>query len=121
MIPPIYDIVRANAGVTALLGGDDIRFYPWGEAPQDVEKPYAVWFQINGSPEASMSCPPDMDLIGIQVDVYSDVAMQTVDVAKALRTAIENEATLTAFRQWEREPDTRLYRYQLDVDFFVER
>lgn len=120
MIPPIYDIARNDTGVTALLG-IDTRIYPWGEAPQGVEKPYAVWFTTSGTPENTLSCPPDMDLVGVQIDVYSDVAAQTVLAANALRTAIESQAILTAFRNWPREEDTRLYRFQLDVDFFVER
>ena len=121
MLPLLFQIVVANPAVTALLGVNPTRCYPWGEVPQNCPKPYAVWQIISGNPENYLDSPTDMDGVSIQIDVYSDIAASTISVAKALRTAIESQATLTAFRQWPREPDTRLYRWQLDVDFFVER
>ena len=121
MIPPIFPTVAASASVTALIGTNPVRFYPAGEAPQDVATPYCVWQVISGLPENYLGSRADVDEINIQIDCYADTYTQVIKVASATRVAIENKAYITSIRGGEREPETDLYRYSFDVAWFVER
>jgi hypothetical protein len=121
MIPPVFSIAAANSGVTALLGSNPTRLYPFGEAPQTVAKPYAVWQTVVGLPENYIGQAPDIDLHSVQVDVYADTASSALAVATALRNAYQAGHYVTSFRTWPREPETNLYRVTLEVDFWQSR
>lgn len=121
MYPPINAICVANAGVQAVLGTSPTRFYPFGESVQSGAKPYAAWQVIGGSPENFINQAPDMDLFSLQVDAYATTATAARAVAQALRDAIEPYAHIVAWRGESREPDTKLYRYSFDVDWWVPR
>lgn len=121
MFPPIFEVCAADANVQSNLGTSPCRLYPFGEAPSQTEKPYAVWNTVVGVPELNLDQPPDIEQFTIQVDVYADTADAVRDAAQALRDAIETRAHVTGFSGERRDPDTRLYHYPLDVDWFVSR
>lgn len=121
MFLPIFTVCNASAPVAALLGSAPMRLYPFAEAEQDTERPYAVWQIISGNPENYITGRPDMDRFGLQVDVYADSAADARAVTKALRDAIEPHAHITAWRGESREADTRLYRVSFDLDWFTPR
>lgn len=50
---PLFKVCSQDPGVTALLGTDPVRLYPWGEAPQGVAKPYATYQGAAGAPETT--------------------------------------------------------------------
>jgi len=118
MYPPIFEIVSADLDVQAQIG---TRFYPFGEAPQGVTKPYGVFQVTSGFPENYINERPDIDTYSIQVDVYATTASSARDSAEALRDAIEPHAHIVAWRGEDRDPDTRNYRVSFDVDWFVDR
>lgn len=119
MIPPIFSLIASNPLVTILLGTTPTRFFPWGKAPRDIVKPYAVYQVISGIPENNLSSSADIDCISIQIDIYGESAADALGVAKNLRTVIESQATLTSYRDEGIDSDTNLYRWRLDVDFWV--
>ena len=121
MYPPIFEVCKADAAVVALLGSNPLRFYPFGEAPQKVAKPYAVWQQVGGAPENYLAGRPDIDAYTLQVDVYADSAASSRAVAAAIRNAIELRAHIVAWRGESRDPETKNYRSSFDVDWFVHR
>jgi hypothetical protein len=122
MYPPIFATVSADAGVTALLGSvPNCRFFLFGQAPQGVTKPYAVWRQISGRPENYLGKVPDIDQFGIQVDVYADSASGARAVAEALRDAIEPVAHITFWRGDSTDPETKNKVFTFEVDWFVNR
>lgn len=121
MIPPIFTICAAASGVTALLGTKPVRLFPFGEAPEKVAAPYAVWQLVGGAPENYLGTLPDLDLLPTQVDVYGDSAASVLAVAAALRTAIEPHAHITRWRGQTRDAETGRYRFSFDVDWFVPR
>lgn len=121
MFAPIFQVCAANAAVIAVLGSSPVRFYPFGEAPQDGAKPYAVWQSIGGSPENYLGDVPDVDTFGLQIDCYAESAQQCRDIAQALRDAIEPHAHIVAWRGDSRDVATKLYRYSFDVDWIVTR
>ncbi|OBX35668.1 hypothetical protein A8U91_04742 [Halomonas elongata] len=116
---PIFPVCAADADVTALLGESPTRLYPFGEAPQDVALPYAVWQVIpGGRPENNLSQAPDMDAFSLQVDVYAATVAAVSAVAEALRDAIEPYAHIT---RWGSQIQTRhkTSPVSFDVDWFV--
>lgn len=125
MYPPIFSTVNV-AAVQALLqtAPGPLRFYLFGEAPQNTPLPYAVWQTRGGSPENYLNQVPDMDLFSIQIDVYASPAQgpsRARSVARALRDAIEPVAHIVAWRGESVDPETRNYRSSFDVDWWVRR
>ncbi len=121
MYPPIFQVCAADPAIRLLLGEDPTRLWPFGEAPQDVARPYAVWQQVTGSPENYLGSRPDIDSFTVQVDVYAVTADAARAIAMALRDAIEPHAHIMGWRGEGQDPETNNYRYSFDVDWFVQR
>lgn len=125
MYPPIFAAVDVPA-VRALLksGQDTLRFYLFGKAPQNVEKPYAVWRQVSGAPENYLGNAPDIDSYTTQIDVYalpSQGASVARAVAKALRDAIEPHAHITFWMGDDIDPDTKNFTFRFQADWWTPR
>lgn len=121
MFPPVFSRAVASSGVTALLGTAPTRLYLFGEAPQGVAKPYAVWQQVSGSPYNQLAGVPQGDRYTAQIDVYATTASSARAVAQALRNAYEPAAYVVSWRGESRDPSTQNYRYSFDVEFHVQR
>ena len=121
MYPPIFQEVAGHAPATALIGTNPVRFYPFGEAPQDTPRPYAVWQIVTGFPENYLGQVPDVDSYTVQIDVYAATATSARNVAKAIRDAIEPVSHIMAWRGESRDPNTKDYRLSFDSDWFVNR
>lgn len=119
MAAPIFTVCAAAPAVTALLGTKPTRLYPFGEAPQNVAKPYAVWQVISGSPLNYLSGLPDTDRYGLQLDIYADTGAAAELVATAIRQAIGRQANVTGFNVDERDPVTKNYRKSFDITWLV--
>lgn len=120
MYPQIFELASAAAPVRSVLGNVP-RLYPFGEAPQGVTLPYAVWQLTSGSPENYLGNLPDTDNFECQVDVYASTVDAARGVARALRDAFEGSAHITSWNGEGREADTRVYRYGFTVEFWVAR
>jgi len=122
MTPPIFQLCSQTSAVTALLGtGANLRLYSFGEAPQDVAKPYAVWQLVNGEPENYLAGRPDADSVTLQIDVYGVTGTSVRQVRDAIRDAIELSAYVTRWGGESRDPTTKNYRASFDVDWIVLR
>ena len=122
MTPPIFQLCSQAAAVTALLGaGANLRLYSFGEAPEGVAKPYAVWQLVNGAPENYLSGRPDADGITLQVDVYGTTSTSVRQVRDAIRDAIELSAYVTRWGGEALDSTTKNYRTGFDVDWIVLR
>lgn len=122
MTPPIFQICSQAAGVTALLGaGANLRLYSFGEAPEGVGKPYAVWQVVNGEPENYLAGRPDADGFTLQVDVYGTTGTSVRQVRDAIRDAIELRANVTRLGGEGIDPTTKNYRAGFDVEWIVRR
>lgn len=119
--PPIFKIVAADAQVRALLGDNPVRVYMFGRAPQGVTYPYAVWQIASGSPENYITNTPDIDMFGIQIDVYAKDVDEARNCAVVLRDAIEPYAHVVSWRGETRDAETQSYRSSFDVDWWTER
>lgn len=122
MIPPVYAALKDDAVVRAVFG-DDIRVYSFGSAPDDVQKPYALWQLVAGSPENYLDGVPDVDSFIVQIDVYcsSSSSAPAREGAKAIRDALELVAYVVSWRGESRDAETKDYRYSFDVDFLTPR
>jgi hypothetical protein len=98
-----------------------MRFWPLAKAPQKPELPYAVFQTAYGSPENSLGDVPDMDMWGIQIDIYGRTAEEAHEVAKALRDAVEVVAYITRWSGEDTDPVTKKPHYQFDVDWYQAR
>lgn len=121
MYPPIFEVCAADPAVTALLGTDPVRLFPFGEAPQDSDRPYAVWQVVTGAPENYVNQIPDIDSWTVQIDVYAPSVAESRNIAQVLRNAVEPEAHVVLWGGEYREPTTNFYRYSFDVDWFTNR
>lgn len=118
---PIFAVCAASPQVTALLGTVPTRLYPFGEAPEGVAKPYAVWQLINGSPENFLAGRPDLDGYTLQVDVYAATATSARAVTAAISAAIELVAYVTRWGGESKDSATKNYRSSFDIDWLVPR
>jgi hypothetical protein len=120
MEAPFYSVVSVASAVTALLGsGANIRLYP-DEAPQGTQPPYAVYTHIVGIPQSQLVGAPGIDAHTVQVDCYSKTRDQALQLAGAIRAAVETRGDLT-LRGMTRDPQTRLYNYQFDIEWLTPR
>ena len=118
---PIFQVSAADPGTRALLGVSPHRLYPFGEAPQDVARPYAVWQLVTGSPDNYLAGRPDIDGFTLQVDVYAETASSARGVAEAISHAIELKAYVARWGGESKDTATNLYRSSFDVDWLVPR
>lgn len=118
---PIFAVCSADADVRALLGVTPHRLYPFGEAPEGVAKPYAVWQLVTGSPENYLAGRPDLDGYTLQVDVYAVTATSARAVTDAIAHAIELKANIVSWGGEKKDTTTNLYRSSFGVDWLVPR
>jgi hypothetical protein len=121
MYPPIFQIAANDSGVTTLLGSSPTRFWPFGMAPQNEARPYAVHQLVYGTPENTLACPPSVDNIGIQIDAYAKTVTDSRAVAEALRRAFEEDAYVVALNGEFWEQATGLWRSSFTVEFWQDR
>ncbi|WP_444942714.1 DUF3168 domain-containing protein [Microbulbifer sp. ZKSA006] len=119
---PVFRLAAASSDVTDVLGaGDDCRVYPFGEAPDDVAHPYAVFQLIEGQPQNYLGESPDADSTQVQIDVYGSSPSAVRTAVKALAQAVEGGGYITRWGARSRDPRTRNYRISFDVEFIVKR
>ena len=115
MFPPVYATLSADTGVATLLTDSSgrLRLFPAGEAPQSEARPYAVWQTIYGEPDNSLSCIPNTDFFGTQIDVYGPTLDGVRAIATAIRDAVEatNIGWIARYNGESREAGTRAERH----------
>jgi hypothetical protein len=121
MYPPLFEVCAADSTVQSLLGVNPTRLWPFGEADAPSTYPYAVWQIISGGPQNYLGQLPDLDTIGVQIDVYAKTAQDARDAAHALRSAIEPHAYVVAYNGEFRDTVTRNYRCSFSVSWIVLR
>ena len=120
---PIFAACNENTGVTSLLKGSDniLRVFMFGEAPQNVQYPYAVWQLVSGSPENYLSCRPDIETHLIQVDVYAKTSSDARSVANAIEYAIEDKCYIIGYNGESVDPETKNFRSSFTVEWMINR
>ena len=114
----IFEAALANPAVRALLGENPTRFFPFGNAPEDTTKPYALYQLISGVPENYLDGSPDLDGLTYQVDVYGRTIAEVEQIARALRAALEAIGHVIRLGANQRGTETSLYRKTFDLAVF---
>lgn len=121
MNPEIFQIFNSDNNVKLLLGSNPLRVYPFGKAPKDARKPYAVYNLYNGVSQNYLDKVPDIDNKGVQIDIYGDDAGIVDKCAVALRNSLESHAHMTSFSSILQDADTDYYGFRLEFDFWESR
>lgn len=120
MLPPIYQLLKSSVAVTSIVNSTNIYFI---ECPENINPstPYIVWNSPDIEPENELSNVPDIDRVNIHINCYHSDQKLSVELAKAIRNAIEPSAhMLNAFLN-ERDVKTKMYNYVLVFDYFLSR
>lgn len=118
MLPPIYTILSAAPAVSAIVGS---RIYPHADAALDVNAPYITWFIVSAPPEIQLSGTPTHDRFTVQVDCWHQTSAGVTSLTSAARAALEAQCNVTNLLLNQRDPDTKLYRIALQLDYFLNR
>ncbi len=118
MLPPVYATLTGDSTVAGIV---DTRVYRHGDAPQNTAQPYITWQLIAGTPELSIDDAPDIDRCTLQVDCWSPKDGEVVDLAQAARAVLEQHGHVTGVPLDTRDPETRLYRITLEMDWLLPR
>ena len=127
MFPPVFQKLKDSTAVMALVSKDaKVRIYRHGRAPQPSSdaipsEPYITWQIVVGVPENNLSDPPPMDRQTVQIDMYHQTDKGIVDLAIAVRNAIEPYAHMTGQPVDEQERETNLFHIAQEFDWFVPR
>jgi hypothetical protein len=122
MTPSVFAIVSASSACRAVLGSPpNMRFYPFGEAPQGKPPVYAVWQMPFSTPANYLGQVPDADNARVQIDVYGTDQAAVTTAGLAIRDAIQEHANMINAAQRPRDPTTRNYGYMLDFEFVTDR
>lgn len=117
-----FDILNNDNQVKFHLGANPLRVYPYGtKINKETKKPYAVYGVFNANPYNYLGTRGDMDLNGIQVDIYADTSQKCVLCFEAIRNAIEGKAYLINYSTPDLDIENGLYHTQMEIDFHVER
>ena len=118
MLPPIYSILSSATAVSAIVGN---RIYPHADAPLDVTAPYVTWFMAGGAPVNTLSEPPLVDQMTVQIDCWHNTSAGVIALAESVRDAIETHAHVTGYPINARDAETQLYRFGLQLDWWLSR
>lgn len=121
MLPPVTQILRADAATTALVG---TRIFRRGKAPAGIveqQVDYVTWFLVDNVPENNLSGRPASDRAIVQVDCWAVTDRGSEALAIAARTALELHGHQTGQPVDGQDRDTGKYRFSLQFDFIVLR
>ncbi len=116
---PIFNLCKASNELTTLLGENPTKVYPFGQAPQGVTLPYAVWQIVSGTPYNQLADDAQTDNYTTQVDVYGGSDEQACAAAKAIINATASEAYVLSYNGNGRDNETGDYYYSFDLGWIV--
>jgi hypothetical protein len=113
----LYAYLSADTDLTALVGK---RIYPEGEVPQKPGKPYCVYSRVFSDRLYSHQGFSGLEDVSLQVNCYSETALQARQVSIRLTAAMEAWITANSNAQKVLRGDSKgLYDGQLDLPFHM--
>ena len=114
LIIPLYNLCSQNAPLAALItDGAGLKVGEF-DANGMTEAPYICWQIINTNPEQYLANASDMDDVYVQIDIYANTKESARQIARLLRTIIEDQCYIESYTGVERDTETNLYRIRLD-------
>lgn len=121
MIPPVFSVLSTDSYLSAFLGAAPFRCYPFGTVPQNTEKPYMTYYVYSGNPVNTLSTLPDQDMLGTQIDIWSDTVGTCTQIAQIARDLLEPYGHMSSFSSESKDKDTGLFRLIMSFDFYTSR
>lgn len=118
MNPDIFPILKADSAVTALLGANPLRVYPWASAPEKPQAPYATYGVFNGNPENYQAQAPDITRMGTQIDIWAKSEKSAHEIFDAINAALNNVGHLINYQTVTSDNVTGLYNARMEFDFW---
>lgn len=125
MFPPVFSLLTTGAAgtaVKAIVGSNPPQI--WEDVvPQQhsTARPYIVWSIVGGLPENYLDQVPTMDSGRVRIGVWSESVTERRTLANAVIAAIEPSAHMVGIPVGTYEPETQLYGYWIDFQFWVAR
>ncbi len=129
MIAPVFQLLAADAAVTAIIGTSPVRCYPGGNIPQvsgkdpDALMPCVTWQSIGGMPENMLSDRPVVDRLRIQIDCWAagpNGFNAATALSDAVQAALELNGYCVSLNGHDYDSDTKRYRSSFDWSFWVQ-
>jgi len=120
ILPFVYRLLNVPS-LLAYVGGDPVRIFRHGKAPQGVTKPYITWFVVAGQPYDQISGAPLDDFDTVQVDCWSNDDTQVEQMATAVRDAFDAAGLSNRLASDTYEAETDTYRIGVEADFIRSR
>src|SRR5690625_4889194 len=118
MLPLVYKLLRGNAEIKALV---DTRIYRHDLAPLGTERPYTTRFLVSGRPEQQLSGTPCAAFDVVLIDVWSEDDVEVEQLDRLVRDTCEAEGLAVRIAVNSYQPETKLFRLGLEVDFICSR
>lgn len=118
MNPPVFQLLTADAAVSALVGA---RIYRAGHAPQGVATPYITWSVVGGHSENYLAQRPGIDQTRVQIDCWAKDAPQCRALVDAVVSALEMDGYMSGYPTDDFEQETQRYRYMTEFYFWTPR
>lgn len=116
MIAPVFQLLAKCERVTDILKADGIvRAWSFGVAPDEPELPYVTWQNVSGTAFNNLDDRPSGDQVTIQFDIYDTDDERLIELARAVRYAIELDCNVTSIRNVERDPTNGVFHIGFDV------
>lgn len=122
MLTQFFDLLNSNVQVKLQLGANPLRVYPYGIKIDSIpRKPYVLYGLFNSVPYNYLADRCDMDLSGIQADIYAETSEKVMLCFEAIRSAIDGNGYVTSYSTIDTDIENGLYHIRMDIDFHVER
>lgn len=123
MIGQVFQLIKNDPVSYSYFKGQDgieVKAFPFGEAPTNIQPPYAVYQTVSGSPLNQLSGRPQTDYVAIQVDVYAASQQAAYDGYKAIEHALELSGYVTGLNEFSKDPDTNRWRASFDYSYYTQ-
>ncbi|KXU38707.1 hypothetical protein AXE65_12335 [Ventosimonas gracilis] len=117
MHAPLFELCKDQPELQAHLGNNPFRLYPFGNAPRNIEAPYAVWQRIGGAPEVALNGQLAYQQTDIQLDIYTKSLPLTRTIAQLFFNQLYNKAQIIRYGFEAFEPEAKLWRSSMDLRF----
>lgn len=108
----LFTALSGYAGLSTLVGN---RIYPNG-APQDPATPFIVYYEFATPREQTMSCDIAVSKPRIQYSIYGTSYHQVLDVAAALRSALDASTYMVIYEDERGNKDMTSGLNRRDID-----
>ena len=120
-LPPVFTILSGDTNVTDIIGVNPTRCYLFAAAPQNTQQPFVTWHVSTSTPENHLDRLPVVDQDRVQVDCWATSPTVCIQLAGAVRDALELHTHMITKLNMGKDPDTNLHRWVLEFTFWTGR